>query len=140
MEEDILAQIYWHSICSCFEDGQDFEKWLLERLPPSTEVYGVFWTSDVNISFLVTRVHAIIATRLAVSENDLVRDIERLCKIKHRGCVIHSAEAQRAEPGDLGWIVKAIEGKPASGNPRMFGQKFGALIQHFDSLTLSVKP
>ncbi|KIW21721.1 uncharacterized protein PV07_12847 [Cladophialophora immunda] len=125
MEENILAQIYWYNICPCFQNGKDFEKWLLGQLPPSTKVYGVFWTSDDNIPFQETRAHAVVTTKIAVPKNDQVREIEKCCKIEHGSCKAF-ADAQRAESGDLGWIVKAIEGKPARGNPEIFGNKLQA--------------
>lgn len=86
----------------------------------------VVWTSDSIITFRETRVLAIVATKLALPKKDQVKEIERLCNIEHGACKTHFADTKRAKPEDLGLIVKAIESKPARGNPEIFGQKLEA--------------
>jgi hypothetical protein len=125
----VLAQIYWYNIH--YRNENELMEYLLNHLSSSTELYGVFWVSDANIPYVETRAHVIVATKLLKSGKDAqLRAIEGLCKIQHSDGVVDFANASIVNSGDLDWIVKAIESKPTSGSPKLFGKK----IESWESL------
>jgi len=127
--ENVLAQIYWYNLH--YRNGDELLGYLRRHLPSSTEVYGVFWVSDANIPNVESCAHVIAATKLQKSGKDAQRrEIEKLCEIKHDGDIVDYADATIVDSGDLDWIVKAFESKPARGDPKLFGTK----IESWESL------